>query len=183
MTDTSNMMPFFFILLAIAAKVCICKPSFSLEHNQFLFALAFYQALTSKFSCIYISAGLRTSVRGRGLPLGSMWSPPVRSANFLPANACSAFFAVSGESNLTKIFPTPADCLLPPTGRGILSPRTVPNFSHSSWTSSLISAGKTELAPAFASKFHNEVRRLTFVVIIVHELVWRDHVEQLKHPA
>ena len=63
----------------------------------------------------------------------------VRSANFLPARAWSAFFAEAGESYLTKIFPTPADCRLPPVGRGTFSARILPNLVHSSSTSSQIS--------------------------------------------
>jgi hypothetical protein len=64
----------------------------------------------------------------------------VRSANFLPARARRAFPADSGVSNLTKIFPTPLDCLLPPVGLGTFISKTFPNFSHSSFTSSQISA-------------------------------------------
>jgi len=63
----------------------------------------------------------------------------VRSANFLPANACNALRAESALSYLTKILPTPLDCLLPPLGRGTFISRTWPYFSHSSLTSSQIS--------------------------------------------
>ena len=63
----------------------------------------------------------------------------VRSANFLPARARRAFPADSGVSNLTKILPTPFDCLLPPVGRGTFMSSTLPYFSHSSFTSSQIS--------------------------------------------
>jgi hypothetical protein len=62
----------------------------------------------------------------------------VRSANFLPASAAVAFCADSATSNLMKILPTPGEDLAP-LGRGILSSRILPNFSHSSRTSALIS--------------------------------------------
>ena len=63
----------------------------------------------------------------------------VLSANFRPANACSAVRAESALSYLTKILPTPLDCLLPPLGRGTFISRTWPYFSHSSLMSSHIS--------------------------------------------
>lgn len=63
----------------------------------------------------------------------------VRSANFRPAKERSALPADSGVSNLTKILPTPLDCLLPPVGLGTFISRTFPYFSHSSFTSSHIS--------------------------------------------
>lgn len=64
----------------------------------------------------------------------------VLSANLRPASDLSAFCAASEVSYLMKILPTPADCLLPPLGRGILSSSTLPYFSHSSFTSAQISA-------------------------------------------
>jgi hypothetical protein len=114
------------------------------SHQQYT-AVAFkslrsspYQAFTSKFSYYWVSSELVGSVKGK-LTSGKYVVTTVRSANFLPANALSAFVAISGVSNLIKIFPTPADCLLPPIGLGILMARILPNFSHSSWTSSRIS--------------------------------------------
>ena len=80
----------------------------------------------------------RTVWSGR-LTSGKNVVTTVRSANLRPASACRAFFADSVVSNLTKILPTPADCLLPPLGRGTFSATTSPNLAHSSFTSSQIS--------------------------------------------
>jgi len=104
--------------------------------------ISHYQAFTSKFSC---SGSARETGHHSWRcehTSGKYVVTTVRSANLRPAKARSALVANSGVSNLIKILPTPADCLLPPTGLGILRDRIVPNFSHSSWTSSRIS-GKT----------------------------------------
>lgn len=84
----------------------------------------------------------------------------VLSANFRPANDFRALVVESVVSNLTKILPTPADCLLPPEGRGIFKSTMVPNLEHSSRTSSQISALVSNLLN-LAHSSH------TFVVIIV----------------
>ena len=82
--------------------------------NPALIFFPLYHAPTSKFSS------------------GKNVVTTVRSANFLPASARSAFCAPSGESYLTKILPTPAEDLLGPEGRGILTSRMVPYLEHSS---------------------------------------------------
>lgn len=96
-----------------------------------------YHALTSKFSCKSQKVHSTTSLV---LTSEKYVVTTVRSANFLPASAFSAAVVDSIVSNLTKILPTPVDCRLPPDGRGTFISRIRPYFSHSSRTSSQISA-------------------------------------------
>ena len=84
--------------------------------------LLFYHAPTSKFSCSVKLAVFPPWSMGN-LTSGKNVVTTVLSANFLPARAWRAFFAEAGVSYLTKILPTPADCRLPPLGRGTFNAR------------------------------------------------------------
>lgn len=97
------------------------------------------------FPVIDISIGNLRQDRG-DLTSGKYVATTVRSANLRPARALRAFVVDSTASNLTKILPTPAICLLPPAGRGTLMSRTGPNFEHSSRTSSRISVHAVSIA-------------------------------------
>lgn len=91
----------------------------------------------------------------------------VLSANFRPAKAWSAFRAESGLSYLTKILPTPVDCLEPPLGRGTFISSTWPYFSHSSLMSSQISiTSLISSANFFISCAHRGI--YTFVLLVVN---------------
>jgi hypothetical protein len=103
----------------------------------------------------------------------------VRSENFLPASAFRALVAASAVWYLTKILPTPAEFLLPPIGRGMTIFTISPYFPHSSSTSSLISLSLCQRA-LNRSNWHP---LLTFIVLLIHELLRRHHVKQLDHPT
>jgi hypothetical protein len=96
----------------------------------------------------------------------------VRSANFRPASASSAFFASAAFSYFKKILPTPADCRDPPLGRGILMSRIVPYLAHSSRTSSTISGDVSNVQ-------RNQEGQHTFVILIPNQILGRNHVQQL----
>src|ERR1700761_2523529 len=104
----------------------------------------------------------------------------VRSANFRPASACNAFFALSAFSYLMKILPTPADWRLPIEGRGIFMERIVPYFWHSSMTSSQISAVRVRM---WWNSGEWRKGKGTFIVIIINQFLRGYHVEQLQNTA
>lgn len=93
---------------------------------------------------LYVIHNSKRGEWGQGLrrTSGKKVVTTVLSANLRPASSCNAFLHDSVVSNCTKILPTPADCLLPPLGRGIFSPIIFPNLPHSSRTSSQISGSE-----------------------------------------